>query len=241
MSRRGGRRYFGGRVARRRHAYRDPAIAITLVAIVAALTACTPQLVTHPTPPPVVVTKTQALSTLTLSPAGLGDIDVGAPVSSTTLIKYGPNLCAPGPGWITRYQQTTDDSSAQPLDPFDVLTEDHSSAKDVSAVFVWSKQIATAAGIRVGSTQAAVEAAYPNAKKSSSCATRVYAVAGATGTVVVEVASHNRFAKGEWPASELGTVVWMFAIRSGAPVKSIAGDDAAGPCPGSTRQPGDID
>ena len=231
----------GGRVARRRHAYRDPAFVVASVVVTLALSACSSVAAPKPTATPAPTAATLNISSLTLTPAGVGAVSVGAPIPTNDLVKYGPNLCAPGPGWITLSPKSTDNSSGQPLDPFDVLTDDHSQTKAVTTVFVWSKQIATPEGIRVGSSQAEVVAAYPSAKQFSSYATRVYAVRGTTGTLVIEVASHNDFAKGEWPASELGTVVWMFTIEAGAKPKSIAGDNAAGPCPGSDEDPGDVD
>jgi hypothetical protein len=204
------------------------------------LTACTPQPAPSPntSPTPTVV----ALSNLKLSPGGLAGLEVGQRIpAKSQFVTYSPTRCPTSGGWLTLYPQDSNDSSGQPLDPFDVVTEQGAKTGDVTTVFVWSKQIATSAGIRVGNSQAQVLAAYPSAKHSESYATDVYAVASPAGTLVIEVAGHNSFARGEWPSSELGTVVWMFAIRPGAHVESIAGNDDAGPCPVSGDDPGDID
>ncbi|HEY2642422.1 MAG TPA: hypothetical protein VGI56_01595 [Galbitalea sp.] len=232
----------GGRAAAPRSGRRRRDLTSALLALLTAtlLTACTPQPIPSAAPSP--TPTTVELSQLTLTPAGLTDLDVGKPVpADNRLVKYSPTRCPTSGGWLTLYPQDTNDSSGQPLDPFDVVTEHGNATSDVTTVFVWSKQIATPEGIRVGSTQAQVLAAYPNAKHSVSYATDVYAVPSSAGTLVIEVAGHNSFAKGEWPTSELGTVVWMFALQPNAPVASIAGNNDAGPCPTPGHDPGDID
>ncbi len=59
----------------------------------------------------------------------------------------------------------------------------------------------------------------------------LYVVPGAHGKLVIEVAGRNDDAAGEWPTSELGTVVWMTVAAQKAEVESLAGSDDAGPCP----------
>jgi hypothetical protein len=199
--------------------------------VVIALTGCA-QAAAPAAPPP--------LSQLVVGPDGIQNLKVGAPVpDSTGLVTYGEHTCPKSGGWIVRYPQDSHTSSGQALDPFDIVTDDASKSGSIAREFVWSSQIRTARGISVGSSMAAVTTAYPSAKRSTSYSTVLYAVAGAAGTLVIEVAGHNANAAGEWPAATLGTVVWMQVIKRGAKVESIANNNDAGPCPDKGAVPDD--
>jgi hypothetical protein len=207
---------------------------VLLAALVAiALAGCAQATATVPASPP-------PLPQLVVGPNGIQNLRIGSPVpESTGLVTYGEHTCPSSGGWIVHYPQDTLTSSGQPLDPFDLVTNHASKSGSISREFVWSKQIKTATGIGVGSSLAAVTTAYPEAKRSTSYSTVVFAVEGTSGTLVIEVAGHNANAAGEWPAATLGTVVWMQVIRRGAKVESIANNNDAGPCPDSGTVPDD--
>jgi hypothetical protein len=203
------------------------------VAVAIALAGCTTPISPQaPSTPP-------ALSTLTVSPSGIGGLAIGRPITSFALVDYGPHTCPTTGGWLPRYSPGAATSSGQQLDPFDVVTRGGQESTEITREFVWSTQLATAHGIRVGSTLAAVVSAYPTAKRSTSYSTVLYAVPGTAGTLVIEVAGRNANAAGEWPAATLGTVVWMQVIEPGAKVESIANNNDAGPCPDKGAVPDD--
>jgi hypothetical protein len=199
--------------------------------MVIALTGCVPSAVPGRPPP---------LSQLEVGPNGIQNLKIGEPVpDSTGLVSYGEHTCPGSGGWIVHYPQDSETSSGQSLDPFDIVTDGASKSGSIAREFVWSKQIRTAEGITVGSSMAAVTAAYPSAHRSTSYSTVVFAVAGTTGTLVIEIAGHNANASGEWPSATLGTVVWMQVIKRGAKVESIANNNDAGPCPDKGEVPDD--
>jgi hypothetical protein len=207
---------------------------VTVVAV--ALAGCTQA----PTPEQSAAALPPSLSQLVVGPDGIQNLKIGALVpASTGLVTFGEHTCPSSGGWIVDYPQDVRTSSGQALDPFDIVTVDASKSGRIAREFVWSKQIRTARGISVGSSMAAVTAAYPSAKRSTSYSTVLYAVAGAAGTLVIEVAGHNANAAGEWPAATLGTVVWMQVIERGAKVESIANNNDAGPCPDKGEVPDD--
>jgi hypothetical protein len=207
--------------------------ALLAALVTVALAGCNGATVTAPESPP-------PLPQLEVGPNGIQGLRVGSPVpNSTGLVAYGEHTCPKSGGWIVHYPQDTLTSSGQALDPFDIVTDHASKSGSISREFVWSKQIRTAEGITVGSSTAAVAAAYPSAKRSTSYSTVLYAVAGTAGTLVIEIAGHNANAAGEWPAATLGTVVWMQVIRRGTKVESIANNNDAGPCPDSGTGPDD--
>jgi hypothetical protein len=208
------------------------AFAVSLVAI--ALIGCTQVPAPAPSAPP--------LSQLVVGPDGIQGLPIGVPVPvSTGLVTYGEHTCPTSGGWITGYPRGTLNSSGQVLDAFDVVTDGASKSGRITDEFVWTKQLRTVTDVRVGSPLAAVTAAYPLAKRTTSYSTVIYAVVGSRGTLVIEIAGHNADAKGEWPAAELNTVVWMHVIARGAKVSSIANNDDAGPCPVKGEDPGGTD
>ena len=172
------------------------------------------------------------MTTLVVGPQGLHDLPVGHAVPrSSALVHYGEHTCPNTGGWIPGYPEDEHNSAGQPLHPFDIVTARFGKGAPITDEYIWSKSIATARGIRVGSSEAQVRAAYPSASTTKSYSTIVYVVAGSGGKLLIEVALHNANAAGEWPATTLGTVVWMHAITAHAKVVSIADDDDAGPCP----------
>jgi hypothetical protein len=182
-----------------------------------------------------------SLRDLVVSPDGIRGLPIDQPIVSSDLVAYGTRACPSRGGWLPRYPQDTLNSSGQALNPFDVVTEGSARAGKVVDEYVWSKLIATSKGIRVGSTLAAVRSAYPGATITNAYSTVVYAVAGAHGTLLIEVAGHNDDAVGEWPAKTLDTVVWMHVQLPHAKIASIAGGNDAGPCPVAGKDPGDTD
>jgi hypothetical protein len=205
-------------------------LALSVVAV--ALAGCS-QAPTVSAPPPV--------SKLVVSPDGIAGLAVGHPVASSNLVSYGEHACPKSGGWLPRYSQDATNSSGQQLDPFDVDTKGARRGAPITDEFVWSKSIATAKGIHVGSSLAQVMAAYPRGTATSAYSTVVYAVPGAAGKLLIEVARRNDDAAGEWPAATLGTVVWMHVVPLHEKVESIAGGNDAGPCPVEGKDPGDTD
>jgi hypothetical protein len=176
-----------------------------------------------------------------VTPDGIADLRVGHPVDAPDLVSYGAHTCPTHGGWLPRYSQDTANSSGQPLDPFDVTTDDARRTGEITDEYVWSTSIRTAKGIHVGSSLAAVRSAYPTAATSTAYSTVVYEVPGSEGRLLIEVARHNDDAAGEWPAATLDTVVWMHVAPLHEKVASIAGGNDAGPCPVEGKDPGDTD
>jgi hypothetical protein len=213
-----------------------------LAAVATALfvAGCTAGPTTSAATPATAAATPPAVASLTVSPSGIGDLAIGEPVTAFDLVTYGQHTCPTKGGWLPRYPEAADTSSGQPLHPFDIDTQGGRATTAITHEYVWSNHIATARGIRVGSTLAAVEAAYPTATKGKSYTTSLFTVDGTHGRLIIEVAGDNDDAAGEWPAAELDTVVWMQVVPSGAAVESIAGNNDAGPCPVKGHAP-DLD
>lgn len=207
-----------------RHSALGTTVALAIAVTVAGCSPATSSHAALPHTPP-------DLSHLVVSANGLYDLSVGAPASASVLVAYGPHRCPASGGWLPHYPQTSDTSGGQLIDPFDVVTDEGRKNTPVTTIYVWSRDISTAKGIRVGSSQAQVVAAYPVAKVTHADASDLYVVKGTHGELVMEVASHNEYARGEWPPQILGTVVWMDVQPAGSDPRPLAGSNDAGPCP----------
>jgi hypothetical protein len=194
---------------------------------VLVLCGCTPA--AHKAP----VARPPKLANLVVAPDGIAGLPVGLPITSYRLVDYGEHTCPTKGGWLPRYSQDLDNSGGQLIDPFDVVTRSGSQSGEITAEYVWSNKIRTARGIRVGSSLAALTAAYPHATRKTSVATVLYVITGTRGKLVIEVAGDqsNPYATGEWPQDRLNTVLWMDVVPKGAEAESIANNDDAGPCP----------
>ncbi|HEX4444046.1 MAG TPA: hypothetical protein VHZ81_10785 [Galbitalea sp.] len=209
-------------------------LAVGLLATVAVTTGCA-QSNPKPVPPP-------AESQLVVSPNGIRDLMIGRPITSYELVNYGEHACPAKGGWLPRYPQDEENSGGQEIDPFDVVTRSGSQSGQITAVYVWSRKIATSKGIRVGSSLAAVISAYPRATTLKAVASELYVVDGSRGKLVIEVTggNDNPYATGEWPQNWLNRVVWMDVIAYNAKPESLANSNDAGPCPVKGHVP-DVD
>lgn len=89
--------------------------------------------------------------------------------------------------------------------------------------------IPTTAGIRVGDSRTAVEAAYPGATIVGTGLTDVFVVTGTHGTLQIEVSTSDPYWSGSRPAD---VVVYLHATQTGIAPFSIAGtENIAGICP----------
>jgi hypothetical protein len=89
--------------------------------------------------------------------------------------------------------------------------------------------IPTTAGIRVGDSRAAVEAAYPDAEVVSNDLTDIYVVTGTHGTLQIEVSTSDPYWAGFRDAN---VVVYIHATETGiAPFTVAASENIAGSCP----------
>ena len=230
-------------------------MAVFGVVLVVALAGCAPAVYPHhhsthaagptasatPTPVP---TK-PALADIVLSPDGLGDIVLNAPVPATTfLFSYNPTECvstetgvtATSPlagAWKTTYAPV--DPANPDLVPFILKNDPQTTTGPVSYVWVWSPGVHTQPGIQVGSSRHDVLAAYPHPDAiTHGVLSDVYSINGAVGKLVIEVARADSGDVGYWPAGQVDTVLWMGAIQHGDTARAIAGTDG-GPstCPTS--------
>jgi hypothetical protein len=210
-------------------------LAITVAALVAVLAVAGCTETADDAQPP-------TLSNLTVTPNGLEDLQLGLPITSYELVNYGERACPTKGGWLPRYAQDEENSGGQEIDPFDVVTRSGSQSGQITAVYVWSRKIATSKGVRVGSSRVAVAAAYPHAAIQKAVASDLYVVKGGRGKLVIEVTDNdaNPYATGEWPQNWLDRVVWMDVIPSNAKPASLANSNDAGPCPVKGHVP-DVD
>jgi len=185
-----------------------------------------------------------ALADLVVGTAGLGPLTVGLPPETNpgaAMIRYVPDACvadraggADGgdPGrWLADYDPVPEfavygGDELQP--PFTVAVADGV----VARVDVRTDRLATAAGIRLGSTLAELRAAYPGIVEETSMAgwSRVWVVRDAAGTLVVETADDL---DGYLPELTEETVVGIRVLAPGAPgaaAHTLGSDDVAGSC-----------
>ncbi|MCU1551584.1 MAG: hypothetical protein JWR36_2144 [Glaciihabitans sp.] len=202
-------------------------------------TSITPTPTATPVPTATVTTPPSKpeLTDLVVGPEGIGPLRFGVPVPSaspdTAIVKYKADYCLlngaigkPYVGqWIANYpaEKLTYGGPGQ----FVVLTVGGAKSGSVRSLWVWSPKIATATGVRVGSTEAALKAAYPKfSYVINALSTRIYVIDKPPGRMVFEVATQKNY----WSASEIGKVLWIGVQRSNLKVSSIAGTDGVGSC-----------
>jgi hypothetical protein len=184
-----------------------------------------------PTKPP--------LSQIVASPDGLGDLVLGAPVPSdspaTAIMSFDATKCvsaeegivagSPGAGaWLPAYPNSlTYAGSGLPFDVGPVSAQ----TDPIGQIAIWSPQIKTARGVGVGSTSAALKAAYGSALTVDAADNSdVYVLPGAHSELLFEVAK----AGAGLPVEETGTVVWMHVVPLGDTQVHYANSDATGVC-----------
>ncbi len=155
----------------------------------------TPSATTTPSPTATVAgppTKPE-VAALVVSPSGLGPLLVGAPPPVTDpaldILVYDPDGCPPAQGpipgiWVTNYpDEPQPGGRAGP--PFRAAVNDGGA---VSRIDVWSGDIATDRGVRIGDPVADVSAAYPDASEIVDFERAlVYVARGTTGTLFIEI------------------------------------------------------
>jgi hypothetical protein len=96
---------------------------------------------------------------------------------------------------------------------------------------LYDDTIPTTAGIRIGDSRADVVAAYPGATVVAEYLTDIYVVTGTAGSLQIEVA-HQPTDMAYWDGTEVDTVRFIHAVRTGHPAFSVAAsENIAGICP----------
>ena len=188
-----------------------------------------------PTPEPT----RPALADLVVTPDGLDYLVVGAPVpehdEATAIVEYDPTYCKndeePGTAgagaWSSVYG--SDDASG-----FTVVTDQLEPDGPISDIMLFQDDIATAEGIRQGSTEEELLAAYTEFDEVIDFySTKIYIINGDKGRLLFEVAVEGDDGGSYWDSEpeKLGTVLWLRVVTLDEKYLSIAGTDSGGPCP----------
>lgn len=166
-----------------------------------------------PEPSPSVSGQPQ-LADLVLSPEGLGPLAIGLPLPvedpSTAVVVWNGDNCAGDGEWVANYPSAPVFGGTDKPFSFAVSGKDD----PLTYVIVWSNSIATAEGVRVGSSLSDLIAAYPTAARTAALTSDLYVVTGVSGNLVFEVATQFDPAESQWTESAVGTVVWAYATQS---------------------------
>jgi len=193
------------------------------------------------TPEPTPLTR-PALADLSLSPAGLGPLLLGQPpVSDPALrmVAFEPTACTDAEtgesfgivagdpeagGWFIDPSYRLPATPSFGGDPFGVGI-DESAGSVVTRIDLYSADIPTDAGIRIGDSRADVEAAYPGASVAESYLTDIFVISGPTGLLQIEVVSQSTPDRAEyWGSTGIpdGQVLYIHAVVPAAGVFSVA-------------------
>jgi hypothetical protein len=165
-----------------------------------------------PTRSPEVSTR-PALSDLVIGADGLGNLKVGQPVPaedpSTSIVRYDPAYCRDVPandphaaGWTPLY----DDTRAFLV--YHLPTRRGA----VVQITVISPLIHTSTGIHIGSSRAAVLAAYPSvARIIRGELSDVYVISGKVGYLTIEVSNDDA---AYWSAAGVNKVIYLQSYRA---------------------------
>lgn len=101
----------------------------------------------------------------------------------------------------------------------------------VTRIDLFGPAIPTQAGIRVGDSRAALEAAYPSAVRVEEYLTDIYVVSGPNGAIQLEV-SRQPDDMVYWLPDEVEKVTYIHGVMTGfAPFSVAASENIAGSCP----------
>lgn len=182
----------------------------------------------EPTRPPLaeLVVSTEGLGTLQI-----GDTLVDDPVAGMAV--FDPEFCGPevlgsrgDPGrWIAHPDYTAATRYGGPLAFGLAVGED-----DVlHRIDIFAPVLGTAEGIGIGSTEAELLSAYPDAVSTDFFATRVYVVPGSLGDLQLEVAIAPGDEYSDWAPEELDTVRIVRVVVAGQEPYTVAFSDNIAP------------
>ncbi|WP_179872085.1 hypothetical protein [Microcella indica] len=193
----------------------------------------------EPTPTPL---SRPALADLELSPDGLGPLLLGEPpVSDPALrmVAFEPEGCTDAEtgesfgivagdpeagGWFIDPSYRLPATPSFGGNPFGVGV-DESEGNAVTRIDLYSADIPTDEGIRIGDSRADVEAAYPGASVAESYLTDIFVISGPSGLLQIEVVSQSTDDKAEyWGSTGIpdGEVVYIHAVVPAFGVFSVA-------------------
>jgi hypothetical protein len=177
-----------------------------------------------------------ALDELVISPEGIADLRVGHPVPLANpellLVTWNPTGCidpddpfeedVEGEPWAGRWESVHRGSDG--AWPFWVVTD---GTQNGVIQFIGSANVPTDRGIRVGSTRADVEAAYPGLSPfhGEFSLADLYIVDAGASRLVIEVVSDAT-----WYPEMIDRVLVMYTESTSYPPSSIAGSDAGSTC-----------
>lgn len=186
-----------------------------------------------PSPTPSPDPTRPALAELELSADGLGPLALGSPPDddpATSMVSFDPEGCvdaemgiAPGdPGaglWRTDPSYAATSPAYGPGSAFGVGVDGDTGA--VNRIDLYSSDIPTDGGVRIGDDGATVAAAHPGAVVVEDYLTDIHIVTGSSGVLQIEVAK-NAPDLGDYWGSQVGTVVYIHAVVPELGVFSVA-------------------
>jgi len=229
------------------------ALLVASAASIVVLTGCTPPAPAPSTPPsgspeataasaePAPPTR-PALADLELSTAGLGTLLFGVPPETDpelSMIFYNSTACIDAetgeifgivagdplaPAWLIDPSYEVPPSPNDSGKPFGVAV-DEAAGNAVIRIDLYTDDIPTDAGIRLGDTRADVVAAYPSAVVTESYLTDIYVITGPAGLLQIEVVSTSTTDEAlYWDAAGIaeGLVLYIHAVTPSVGVFSVA-------------------
>ncbi|PRY67405.1 hypothetical protein B0I08_1068 [Glaciihabitans tibetensis] len=185
------------------------------------------------------------VTSLTVTPEGLGPLAIGSPVpppSAAPIVSWDATYCVgdatgavEGDPFSGAWLPTGPDAMSPALGerpPFYLLTADGLRDGPVREINVWSPDIRTIEGIRAGDSREQLTATYARFDEiAEGVLSDVFALDGVNGRLLFEVARESEHPElaGYW-GSAVDTVVWMRVVSVDSPASAIAASDAGGPC-----------
>ncbi len=175
-----------------------------------------------------------ALGELELSAAGLGPLVLGSPPDddpATRMVAFEPEGCvdaemgiAPGDPaaglWRTDASYASSAPAYGPGTAFGVGVDRDTGL--VNRIDLYSADIATDGGVRIGDPGSSIAAAHPGATIVEEYLTDVHVITGPAGTLQIEVAKNADDMSGDYWEGRAGTVVYIRAASLDIGVFSVA-------------------